>query len=227
MAERYMNSMWAPIKSLAQKGIFMYPVDGAPTSGTSGTGVGILGKGSLLFDYTNGLIYQNTGTKASPTWTLLSVANIAAGTLTRAMLTTALQGSADGLGFLSVARFTFDPSADATMRTVAAHGLGVTLPINAVICGGFYRVITTFASAADSATIALHAQAANDIRTAVAISDGANPWDAGLQPITPKANTPESTGIICTAAREITATVAVQALTAGKLIGVVYYVVLG
>jgi hypothetical protein len=43
--------------------------NGAPSSGTSGTGVNKAGKGSLCVDYTNGQLYINTGTKASPTWT--------------------------------------------------------------------------------------------------------------------------------------------------------------
>lgn len=219
-----MKNIQASAKSLAKNGVINIAGAGAPTDGT--TGDNVCGKGSLYFDVTNGLIYQNTGTVTAPVWALLGVTNIASGTLTRAMLTTALQGSANGLGFLSAARFSFDPSATVGQRTIAAHLLGVTLPINAVICGGFYRVITTFTSATDAATIALHANAANDIKAAIAISNGANPYDAGLQPIVPKANTPESTGIICTAARELTATVAVEVLTAGKLTGVVYYVVL-
>jgi hypothetical protein len=40
---------------------------GAPTNGS--TGAGYAGKGSLLIDYTNGYLYINTNTKASPTWT--------------------------------------------------------------------------------------------------------------------------------------------------------------
>jgi len=43
--------------------------DAAPTDGTSGTGAGILGPGSLLVDVTNCKIYINTNTKASPLWT--------------------------------------------------------------------------------------------------------------------------------------------------------------
>lgn len=42
---------------------------GAPSNGTSGTGAGWAGKGSLCADATNGVLYINTGTKASPTWT--------------------------------------------------------------------------------------------------------------------------------------------------------------
>jgi len=42
--------------------------EGAPTDGTSGTGAGVAGKGSLCADVTNGVIYINGGTKASPAW---------------------------------------------------------------------------------------------------------------------------------------------------------------
>lgn len=45
--------------------------DGAPTDGVSGTGYNIAGKGSLYTDYTNGKLYINTGTKSSPTWTVV------------------------------------------------------------------------------------------------------------------------------------------------------------
>jgi hypothetical protein len=44
---------------------------GAPVNGTSGTGVGIGGPGSLYFRLSNGAIYVNTNTKASPTWSQL------------------------------------------------------------------------------------------------------------------------------------------------------------
>lgn len=44
---------------------------GAPTDGTSGTGAGNAGKGSLCVDSTNGKLYINTNTKASPTWTVV------------------------------------------------------------------------------------------------------------------------------------------------------------
>lgn len=127
-----------------------------------------------------------------------------------------------GLGAVRLARATFDPSADAAMRTDEAHGLGVTIPDNAIVVGGFIDVVTTFQSGDDSATIAISVQSADDIRAAVAIDSGTS-WDAGLKAIIPKANTPESTGIKLTANREITATVAVQALTAGKAEIFLYY----
>ena len=42
---------------------------GAPTNGTSGTLAGIAARGSLLLDVTNAVLYQNSNTLASPTWT--------------------------------------------------------------------------------------------------------------------------------------------------------------
>ena len=44
---------------------------GAPSNGTSGDGAGVASKGSLLSDITNGKLYINTGTKASPDWTVV------------------------------------------------------------------------------------------------------------------------------------------------------------
>lgn len=132
--------------------------------------------------------------------------------------------TADGLLRLGVARFTFNPTATAGERTVGAHGTGVTLPQYAVVIGGFFEVNTVFTSAAGTATIAIHVQGANDIQTATAVS-GAPYSTTGLKAITPKSNTPETTGIKCTAAREITVTVGTQDLTGGKLTGFLHYVV--
>lgn len=44
---------------------------GVPTSGGSGTGVGIAEKGQLLVNTLTGIWYTNTGTLASPTWTVV------------------------------------------------------------------------------------------------------------------------------------------------------------
>jgi len=44
---------------------------GGPTDGTSGTGAGFAGPGSLCIDYTNAVVYVNTNTKASPLWTVV------------------------------------------------------------------------------------------------------------------------------------------------------------
>jgi len=48
-----------------------YTVAGAPTNGTSGTLAGVAAKGAVLSDATNAKLYINTGTLASPTWTVV------------------------------------------------------------------------------------------------------------------------------------------------------------
>lgn len=136
-------------------------------------------------------------------------------------------GSDYGLGALRVARFKFDTagtdSAGVSNKTTAAHGVGVTIPINAIVVGGFLEVNTAFTSTNSTSQIAVKVETANDIQTAAAVS-GAPYSTIGKKAITPKANTPESTGIKCTAAREITCTVTVEALLTGKLNGYLYYV---
>lgn len=49
----------------------VYENAGAPTSGASGTYAGEAKKGALLVDTTNGILYINTNTKASPTWSTI------------------------------------------------------------------------------------------------------------------------------------------------------------
>jgi hypothetical protein len=118
------------------------------------------------------------------------------------------------------------------MRTVAAHGLGVYIPSKAIVTRVLVDVVTTFTSTDDSATIALHAQGAGDIVAAIAISDSTNVWDAGIRGS--KIGFPNfgadaahdsavevaalfgGSMLKTTAVREITATVAVQALLTGK-----------
>lgn len=130
-------------------------------------------------------------------------------------------GTDIGLGVLRVARFEFDCAVAANLP-IGAHGTGVTLPIHAIVVGGFVDVNTAF-TGETNATLAIHVQAANDIISAAAVS-GAPFSTIGRKAIVPKANTPESTSVKTTAAREITCTVAVAALTAGKLTGYLYYV---
>jgi hypothetical protein len=126
----------------------------------------------------------------------------------------------DGLAPAQMFRATFDPSATSGQRTIAAHGLGVTLPIKSIVTWAGYVVYTTFTSSTDAATIALGlpTDAASGIKAAVAISNGANPWDAGNFAAVPIEATPSTWTTQLTAAREVTATVAVEALTAGKLV---------
>ena len=98
---------------------------------------------------------------------------------------------------------------------ISAIGLGVTIPDNAIVVGGFVEVVTTCTSSDDSGEMALHIQTANDLVTATAISGGSNIWDAGIHSIVPAGT--GATAIKCTAARAITATITTDAFTAGKL----------
>lgn len=99
-----------------------------------------------------------------------------------------------------------------------AYALDVKLPANAIICGGVVDVVKTFTSENDTATIAISVAQANDIVAAKAIGAEGDVWDAGLQAIVPKSNTPETTGIKLTEEKAITFTVGVEALTAGKAV---------
>ena len=216
---------FAMIRKLVDDEAYIVTNAGAPTDGTSGTYAAFAGPGTLLLDITNGKLYQNTNTKASPTWGSvgdIASADIDAGAVTELKLSTALQGAAEGLGNLRVARATYDFAVDG--GAISAIDSGVTIPDNAVIVGGFVDVVTTLTSATDAATMAISTEGADDIVAAVAISTG-TPWDAGLHAIVPKANTPESTGIKMTAANAVTFTIAVEAVTAGKFECYLNYVI--
>jgi hypothetical protein len=49
-------------------GVYLFTGAGTPSNGTSGTGAGWAGIGSMYVNVTAGTLFQNTGTKASPTW---------------------------------------------------------------------------------------------------------------------------------------------------------------
>ena len=134
---------------------------------------------------------------------------------------------------MQYAMATFDPSGNTLQRPIAAYGLGVFIPAKAFITRAWVDVVTTFTSAgADAGTIALSIEAADDVVAAVAISTAGDVWDAGAHGS--KIGFPNfgadaahdsavevaalfaATYLKTTVEREITATVASQALTAGK-----------
>lgn len=271
-------NMMAMLRDLIDNDVAIFPNAGAPSDGTSGTFAGFAGPGSLCIDVTNGAIYINTNTKASPTWdnlqailaadialaegnillgnssgvaaalvalttgrilvgdgtTVALVAmsgdatlvasgalTLAAASVSEAQLDAILVGGSDGLSNLRVARATWDFSVDG--GAISAINLGVTIPNNALVIGGFVDMITTATSSGDTGTGAISVEGANDIVNAVAIGTG-TPWDAGQQAIIPKSNTPETTAIKLTAARAVTFTIAVEAFTAGKFVVFLHYV---
>jgi hypothetical protein len=98
---------------------------------------------------------------------------------------------------------------------ISAINLGVAIPDNAIIVGGFIEVVTTCQTAStDSGTMAISVEGANDIVTATAVSAGGNIWDAGIHDIIPDST--GSTAVKTTQARNVTATIAGQVFTAGK-----------
>lgn len=141
---------------------------------------------------------------------------------------------------LHVIKATFNPGANSGERTIAAHPLGAFIPDNAIIVGGFIDVIETLTSnsANDAATIAIHVQGADDIVAAISIATGTI-WDAGLRGVLPgnfaldgnsmtaivMAAAEVASFVKTSAAKQITATIAVEALdtSAGKLNIFLYY----
>lgn len=112
-------------------------------------------------------------------------------------------------GGLAVATF------DATDgKVIGTHLLDAYIPDNALIIRTGYEVLTTFTSATDAGTIALGVATDVTFRSALAISNGANPFDAGLFA---GAQTGYANAGKTTAQRQLQAVVAVEALTAGIL----------
>jgi hypothetical protein len=60
------KNVWGALNALANNAVLPAVNPGAPTGTTL---AGHAGKGCLLIDTTNGVLYINTGTKATPTWT--------------------------------------------------------------------------------------------------------------------------------------------------------------
>lgn len=143
------------------------------------------------------------------------VTAIGAGKVTEAMV--AVQTTA-GLNVRRIAHGIFNPTGVAGDRTTAAHTLGATIPDKSFVSGVWYWVETTCTSSSDAATIAISIEGANDVVTATAISTAGDIWDTSAKPVegVTKIET-TSSWLLTTAARALTATVAIEALTGGKI----------
>lgn len=125
----------------------------------------------------------------------------------------------EGLYVPRIARFVYDVAADG--GSAAAHGLGVSLPANTVITRSFFKIVTAFTSGTTGAgTVALHCEDASNIKSAFDIS--AQAANALVEGASTGATGAMKRGIA--SACEITATVAGTAMTAGKLVGWLEYV---
>lgn len=106
-----------------------------------------------------------------------------------------------------------------TLRCGPGDVMGGELPNGAVIEGGYIEVDTILAAAAGG-TIAINSEAAGDLQAA-AIFSGA-PWSTtGRKPIVPVFTA--ATTVKTTAKRNLVATIATGAVTAGKFRVVVFY----
>lgn len=200
-------NMFAMIRALINNNVPILTNAGTPTNGTSGTYVGQAGPGTPLIDYTNGVLYINTNTLASPTWTRSS---IPATGLTEAMLAPA---SNSGLGAVRYAKSLYDFAVDGGAVSAILPVSGATLPNKAIILGGVLDIVTTFTSGG-SATLALGTSAgsaANSILAATAVAS----LTAGVTTVLiPKFTA--ATLIKMTAAGVLQWTIATAAMTAGK-----------
>jgi hypothetical protein len=94
------------------------------------------------------------------------------------------------------------------------------IPSGSMVVSGYIDVTTLCTSAGSTATIALHVEGAGDLQAAAAVS-GAPFSSTGRKDIVPDAT--GSTAIKLTAVRSPTATIAVEAVTAGVFSLTLFY----
>ena len=130
----------------------------------------------------------------------------------------------DALNAQRIARATYDFAVDG--GATSSIGMGVTLPDNAIVTRAWYEVISTLTSSGDSATIALTIPTDDvaGIVAATAIDAGGDVWDAGYHEAI-QDGTAAAFSVKTTAARELTVTIAVEAVTAGAFVLFCEYVV--
>lgn len=195
-AFRYVKNISGVIQQMALKNVWSVADAGVPVNGTAGTGIGMLGPGSVYTDTATGLSYVNIGTITSPIW---------------AATDGPVQGNG-GLGVIGNAKMTYDFAVDGGAIGLITPANSPTLPINAIILGGTLDITTTLTSGG-SATIALGlgsgAQAAA-LKAALAVAS----WTAGQLALIPVFTA--ATYVKAAAATALTLSIATAALTAGK-----------
>ena len=115
---------------MSNNGIAVLVSAGAPTSGTSGTGATQAGKGTLLIDVTNGNLYMNTNTAASPTWTNIGSNSFA---LTSGQI---LVGNASNVAT------PVTPSGDVTISNAGVTTIGANAVTTGKIATGLVQQVT-------------------------------------------------------------------------------------
>lgn len=123
-----------------------------------------------------------------------------------------IEGTFDLKTFVGEYDFAVDGGAVSTITLRTSTSMPNVLPIGTVVVSGYIEVDTPVTSGG-AATVAVNGEAAGDLLAATLVSGA--PWSTtGRKSIIPAAT--GATAIKTTAARSITVTVAVAALTAGK-----------
>jgi len=126
----------------------------------------------------------------------------------------------DGLLVHRVARATYDVTGGDS-GAIGAHGLGVSLPDNAVVVRSSLEVITPFDSGTNNETVSLGITSDGAVGILGLTDLGSTGFQATIQDDGLAASYSTKT----TAARELIATVAGEAATAGKLVLWVEYII--
>lgn len=168
MPSRYVKNVQLAAVQLAKNDVWFIPDSGVPTNGASGTGAGMMGPGSLYFDTTGGITYQNIGTKALPVWVASSnaVAGLGGDSVLRSRQSVASINSGGTL-LPAIAGWKYRIN-DMTMIAIGGAASGATaVVINGVQATLTVGLLTTAIAALIQSTV-VRAGAAN----AVVLTDG-------------------------------------------------------
>jgi hypothetical protein len=116
------------------KDMWLFGGAGAPVNGTNGDGASWAGKGSIYIDETTPGMYQNTGTKASPVWTIFEAAGVSPTFASITLTGLLFESSADNItAFAGGGQASATPLTKEVNRitTVATAGDSVMLPASA------------------------------------------------------------------------------------------------
>lgn len=142
----------------------------------SDTGVFAIGTGVI--------VNADVNASAAIAYSKLALTNsIVAGDVTAGAITNPKVADTTGAGGLAIKKIAivkYDFAVDGGAQGTIALTGSPTIPDKAVVWVESYRVLTTCTSSSDAATIALQLPTDGALTTAIAISDGSNPWDAGV-----------------------------------------------
>lgn len=133
------KNVWLLSKRVEELSIYDVTVKGIPIDGLQGTGVNILGKGSICIDVNTGTRYINAGTKELPAWiSFTPIPTLAP----------------SGHGIFRVAKFTYDQTLDGGAIGTRTPVNKVIIPNGAILTSGYFVPLTELESLG-AATLAI------------------------------------------------------------------------